>query len=112
MTTAMLFERLWSTLADVLGTPAAAVLLRRAIKRAVVSAPELGGLAIHREELGYGYTLPVAWEVDGPEPAASLRALVVELCPLLVELTGLVVVRRLARIPEIEAWMASDGDLS
>lgn len=112
MTTAMLFDRLWSTLADVLGTPAAAVLLRRALKRAVVAAPELGGLAIRREDLGYGYTLPVAWEADAPEPMASLRALVIELRPLLVELTGPVVVRRLARIPEIQVWIVSEEDPS
>src|ERR1043165_4027597 len=56
-----LFGLLWAALADVLGTAAAAVLLRRAGQRAVLRAPELVELSVTREAFEYRYTLPAAW---------------------------------------------------
>jgi hypothetical protein len=98
---AALFTLLWDALADVLGTAATATLLRRAARRAVPRCPELTDLAIARERLEYRYTLPSAWADGAGGTPLALRELVVELRPLLVELTGPVVVRRLERIPEL-----------
>jgi hypothetical protein len=94
-----LFELLWESLADVLGTAAAATLLRRAIKRAAshVSSGEL--VTVIRNGPDYEYRLPETWRQPGNEEALSaLRAVVAELRLLLIELTGPVVVRRLARM--------------
>jgi hypothetical protein len=96
---AELFELLWESLADVLGTAAAATLLRRAIKRAAshVSSGEL--VNVIRNGPDYEYRLPETWRQPGNEEALSaLRAVVAELRLLLIELTGPVVVRRLARM--------------
>jgi hypothetical protein len=102
LSSAALFTLLWDALADLLGVAAAAVLLRRAAHRAAPRNPELDGLAIVRENLEYRYTLPSAWN-DGTEGTHhALRQLVGELLPLLVELTGPLVVRHLARIPELQ----------
>ena len=96
---AELFELLWESLADVLGTAAAATLLRRAIKRATshISSAEL--VIVVRNAPDYEYRLPETWRQPGNEEALSaLRAVVAELRLLLIELTGPVVVRRLARM--------------
>jgi hypothetical protein len=95
-----LFAVLWHALADILGTAAAATLLRRASQRAVARSPELAALSIVRENLEYRYEVPPVWS----EPAGASRALCEltrELWPLLVDLTGSVVVDRLAEVPEL-----------
>jgi hypothetical protein len=93
-----LFELLWESLADVLGTAATATLLRRAIKRAAAHTSwEL--VIIARKGLDYEYRLPETWqEPDNEEALGALRILAAELRVLLVELTGPVVVRRLGRL--------------
>ena len=96
-----LFTILWNALADVLGTAAAATLLRRAAQRAVPHWPELAGLAITRERLEYRYSLPVSWRDPSADPPRALCGLARELCSLLVDLTGPVIVNRLAQIPEL-----------
>jgi hypothetical protein len=96
-----LFTILWSALADVLGTAAAATLLRRAAQRAAPHWPELAGLAITRERLEYRYSLPVSWRDPSVDPPRALCELGRELCALLVDLTGPVIVNRLAQIPEL-----------
>ena len=99
-TDSALFDLLWATLADILGTAAAAALLRRAAKQAAPAHPELAGLAIRREGLGYRYSIPGAWrERVGPSPA--LHALAAHLRAVLVELTGPVVLQRFDRVPEL-----------
>jgi hypothetical protein len=95
-----LFTVLWEALADVLGTAAAATLLRRSAKRAEPRWPELSGLAFTRERLEHRYAVPAAWK-DAATPPRALCALVQELWALLVDLTGPVVVDRLAQIPEL-----------
>ena len=96
---AELFELLWESLADVLGTAAAATLLRRALKRAAahISSAEL--VIVVRNGPDYEYRLPETWRQPGNEEALNaLRGVAVELRMLLIELTGPVVVRRLARL--------------
>ena len=96
---AELFELLWESLADVLGTAAAATLLRRAIKRATTHGSPAEPVAITRKGPDYEYRLPDTWRQPGNEEAMSaLRGVAVELRMLLIELTGPVVVRRLARL--------------
>lgn len=96
---AELFELLWESLADVLGTAATATLLRRAIKRAASRLSSAEPVIVVRHGLDYESRLPETWTQPGNEEAlAALRAVTVELRLLLIELTGPVVVRRLARL--------------
>lgn len=100
---AELFELLWRTVADVLGTAATATLIRRAARRAARRFPELSELSTTRDGREYRYTLPAGWATGGDAADAALRELVRELCALLVELTGPVVVQRLATEPALRA---------
>jgi hypothetical protein len=98
-----LFRMLWDALVDVLGTAATATIVGRAARRALPRSPELGELSIARVDREYGYVLPRSFDrADGPP--APLRDLFGELQPLLVELTGQVVLRRLERVPELREW--------
>jgi hypothetical protein len=96
---AELFDLLWESLADVLGTAAAATLLRRAIKRGASQLSSAAPVIVVRHGTEYEYRLPETWKQSGNEEALSVfRLLVAELRVLLIELTGPVVVRRLARL--------------
>lgn len=108
---AELFQRLWDEVADLVGTAATAALLRRALKRASARQPELAGLLLRREGLGYAWTFPADWHDPGRRDAVEqLQRLVRdELHPLFRELTGLVIARRLAQSPElVEAGLAGE----
>jgi hypothetical protein len=96
-----LFSLVWQALADILGTAAAATLLRRAAQRAASRSPELATLSIARDSLEYHYTVPTTWNAPAAAPEQALRELVAELCALLIDLTGPIVVNRLAQIPEL-----------
>ena len=96
-----LFIVLWEALADILGTAAAATLIRRAAQRAARRWPELAALSITRESLDYRYSVPPAWNDAAPDPPEPLCELARELWALLVDLTGSVVVNRLAQVPEL-----------
>jgi hypothetical protein len=98
---ANIFDILWRALADILGTAAAATLLRRAALRALPRWPELAALSIRRDSLEYCYTVPSAWNDPAPDAPQALRELARELWTILVELTGHVVVNRLAQIPDL-----------
>jgi hypothetical protein len=96
---AELFDLLWESLADVLGTAATATLLRRAIKQAASQASWSEPVTVARNGLDYQYRLPETWKQPGNEDAiGALRLVAAELRMLLVELTGPVVVRRLGRL--------------
>ena len=94
-----LFDLLWESLADILGTAATATLLRRAIKAAASKASGSEPVVVTRKGLEYEYRLPETWKQTGNEEAVgALRLVVVELRVLLVELTGSVIVARLGRL--------------
>jgi hypothetical protein len=100
---AELFDLLWESLADVLGTAATATLLRRAIKRAASHTSWSEPVIVVKNGLDYEYRLPETWKQPGNEEASgealgALRLVAAELRVLLVELTGPVVVRRLGRL--------------
>ena len=96
---AELFDLLWESLADVLGTAATATLLRRAIKRAASHTAWSEPPVVTRNGLEYEYRLPETWKQPGNDEAlARFRVVAAELRVLLVELTGPVVVRRLGRL--------------
>lgn len=99
--TAALFEEMWSTLTDLIGAAATANLIRRSLRRAVLRAPGLGQLAVTRDSFEYRYTLPPGWERSCEENLVALRELAGELKPLLVELTGPVVLHRLYGHPDL-----------
>jgi hypothetical protein len=103
---AELFELIWESLADVLGTAAGATLLRRAIKRAAArSAPWSEPISVVRNGLDYTYRLPETWRQPGNDEAVDvLRVVAAELRVLLVELTGPVVVARLGRLAPLRKW--------
>ena len=107
VTPAHVFARLWDALADILGTAATATLLRRALARAA-PLPGLDDLTIARDDLTYSYHLPTAWsDADSAASNAALRALAAQLRTLLSELTGDVVLDRVARVAAREGWDAS-----
>jgi hypothetical protein len=101
LTVSDLFTILWDALADLLGTAATAALLKRAARRAVERSPELAMLIIRREELAYGYSCPSGWSAKASGAPPALRDLVEELRPLLIEMTGQIVVQHLEHILEL-----------
>src|SRR5512142_2764622 len=82
-----LFDLIWESMADVLGTAATATLLRRALKRAALRHAELSGIVIKRNDFDYDYRVPDAWRQAGGDAAGALRELARDLQPLLVEMT-------------------------
>ena len=98
LTTGQLFELLWNALADMLGTAAAATLLRRAAHRASSRTERLRDVLISRDGVDFVYALPSRWSEPGDATLDDLRELVRDLRPILIELTGPVVVRRLGQI--------------
>lgn len=99
-TAAVLFGLLWENIADVLGAAATAALIRRSAKHVAERTPGREGVTITREGFTYRYVLPDSWSQHADEPVAGLRELVHELVPLLQELTGPVVVRRIESLAE------------
>jgi hypothetical protein len=98
----MLFGVLWETLNDIMGSAATATLVRRAVKHASSRSPGLEGLAITRERFEYRYALPESWKHESQVALSDLQGLTRELQPLLVELTGPIVLHRLRSLQELE----------
>ena len=98
-TASELFDLLWVTLTDVIGPTATAALLQRSIKRAAADQPELHDLVIGRDRFAYTYTVPKSWSQPDGNSTPALTRIVRELWPLLFDLTGPVVVRRLSDVP-------------
>jgi DNA-binding CsgD family transcriptional regulator len=88
-----IYDLLHETLSEVIGRTATEALLRRALRRAGSQDPELGALARKSAE----GSAPVQWWTDGRRGMRYLRAVMRELWPLLIEITGPVVVARLER---------------
>lgn len=101
-TAARLFGIVWETMADVIGTTATATLVRRSIKRASSRRAELNAVSVVRRGLHYAYTVPEDWGRKGSDPVGALRELVAELAPLLSQLAGPVLIRRLASVPDLQ----------
>ena len=97
------FGALWESLADLLGTAATATLLRRALRDAAAAGADVEGVTIVRDDLTHRYALPERWSTPGDaEAGAALGAIAAGLRPLLFELTGSVVLRRLERLEALE----------
>jgi hypothetical protein len=102
---AELFDLLWRSLADVLGTAAAAIILRRAIEQAAIRTPSSERVMVLRKGLDYEYRVPRTWEQPGNDAAVdALRVVAAALRVLLVELTGPVLVDRLGRLASFRKW--------
>ncbi len=99
------FAWLWTKLATVLGTPATAALMRRAISAVAAVNPDLRGIAISRERLTYSYHLPTELCTDPENQAPAYRALFREVLRLTGELTGGVMVRGLIQSDELSPWL-------
>jgi hypothetical protein len=94
-----LFDLIWNDLVEVLGTAAAAVLVRRASKHVAGCTPDLPTVVVNRKTITYEFEVPAVWRRPGdPRASASLQALAYALGVLLTELTGDVVIHRLERI--------------
>ena len=108
---AELFDLLWESLADVLGTAASATLLRRAIQQAASRSAWSEPVSVTKNGLDYEYRLPETWKQPGNEEAVdALRVVAAELRVLLVELTGPVVVSRLGRLAPFRKWGINFSD--
>jgi hypothetical protein len=102
---AELFDLLWGTLADVLGTAATATLLRRAIKQSAARTAWSEPAVVARDGLDFTYRLPEAWKQPGNDEAVDVfRIIAAELKRLLIELTGPVVVARLGHLAPLRKW--------
>lgn len=102
---AELFDLLWETLADVLGTAATATLLRRSITQAAARTAWSEPIVVARNGLDYTYRLPETWRQPGNDEAVdALRIVAAELRVLLVALTGPVVVARLGQLASLRKW--------
>jgi hypothetical protein len=102
---AELFDLLWGTLADVLGTAATATLLRRAIKQSAARTAWSEPAVVARDGLDYTYRLPEAWKQPGNDEAVDVfRIVAAQLKLLLIELTGPVVVARLGHLAPLRKW--------
>jgi hypothetical protein len=102
---AELFDLLWGTLADVLGTAATATLLRRAIKQAAARIAWSEPVVVARNGLDYTYRLPEAWKQPGNDEVVDVfRIVAAQLKLLLIELTGPVVVARLGHLAPLRKW--------
>src|SRR5438105_5757664 len=101
LSVAALFTILWDALADLLGTAAAATLVRRAAMRAASRNADLARLAIKRDGLAFRYSCPPAWNGPSSGVPPALRELVAELRPLLIEMTGQIVIQHLEQILEL-----------
>lgn len=88
-----IYDLLYETLSEVVGRTATEALLRRALQRASSQDPDLDALARKSGEEG----APVQWWSDGRRGMTYLRAVMRELWPLLIDITGPVVVARLER---------------
>jgi len=98
-----LFDLIWNDLVEVLGTAAAAVLVRRAAKHMAGCTPDLPTILVNRKTVTYEYEVPAVWRRPGdPRALMSLQALALQLGVLLAELTGHVVIRRLERIEALQ----------
>jgi hypothetical protein len=92
---AALFGVLWEELTDVMGSAATAALVRRAAKQAATRAADVDGLTVSKADFEYRYTVPPSWVAHTEGNMRALREVVSQLQPLLVELTGSVVLSRL-----------------
>jgi DNA-binding CsgD family transcriptional regulator len=88
-----IYGLLHETLSEVIGRTATEALLRRALRRAGAQDPELGALVRDRGEGG----APVEWWTDDRRGMRYFGTIMRELWPLLIEITGPVVVARLER---------------
>lgn len=98
-TAADLFGLLWRMLSDMLGSATTATLLRRSRNAVAQRAPELADLQIDREGLEYRYRLPASWLAADAQAVNTMRDIVSELRPLLMELTGAVILNQLDANP-------------
>src|SRR6266481_3785516 len=100
-----IFDVLWGTLVELLGSPATATLLRRSARRRLGDFPELVELAITRQGFEYTYAVPADWKHANERSNAALQALVQDLCCLLLELTGPVVLHRLKTSSQLAKYV-------
>jgi hypothetical protein len=109
VSTGSAFVAIWESLSEVMGTPTAAILLERARSRAARRDNGLNAVAIKREGFDYRYEMPEAWLTTVDK--ALMGTLIAELVPLLTELTGQLVVNRLAKL-EILRKFATEQEVA
>jgi hypothetical protein len=95
-TAAAILEAVWESIAEILGTAATATLIRRAAERGASRTPNLRNIEISRNNLVRYYRVPDSWrDPREPNAAEEVETLLSELRPILIKLTGQVVVRRI-----------------
>jgi hypothetical protein len=96
-----LFAIVWETMSDLIGSAATAALVRRSAKRVTERNQQRECVSVTRVGIEFKYSVPAGWRAGDAEALSALRELAVELSPLLVELTGPVVIRRLVASTEL-----------
>ena len=72
---ARIFELVWDTLVDVLGTSATATLFRHAIRNVRakgLSGVDMTGFDVIRDRLEYRFVLPPSWESENEQGVVGL----------------------------------------
>ncbi len=96
-----LFGIIWTTLTSFLGSATTATLLRRTQKAVQRRGVALDDLVIRREGLDYQYEVPACWREGGEASGrVTFDNFIDELRPILAQLTGPVLLRRLDASPE------------
>jgi len=109
-TTAQVFARLRECLTDVIGSAATAAFLRRAVRKAAESHPELRMIEITKNHLDYQYVVPEKWTA-GRDSLPVLIDVSRQLEALLSDLTGQVMIRHLRTVPLLlDAGLFRDGE--
>jgi len=103
MTSEQLFAKVWEAMEDMLGPGATATVLRRAVQLAEKGTPGVRGPMILREGLTYSFQAPAAWKEDDCRTCRDLHLILEQLGPLLKELTGRIVLRRLEQLDALQA---------
>ena len=107
---AELFERLYSGVADIIGSPATATLMRRALRNAAAGNHALNDVVLLPKTLGFQYSPPDRWDKVGDEQGLrDVRALYRALRALLVEMTGPVVIHRLSADRRLQGLTGPTG---
>ncbi|MDP2343816.1 MAG: hypothetical protein Q8O67_22850 [Deltaproteobacteria bacterium] len=104
------FDAIWRTLVDILGAPTATTVVRRSARNASEERPTLGQLSIRRAALDYETEVPRAWREASGDGLRDVEALSRELCIVLQQLTGVLVLRALNDHPSLRTlgWFLSE----
>lgn len=102
---------LWTAVAEVIGSAATAVLIRRAIKRAARQYPSLDDLTVELQEFLYQLRIPEHWDAPpDAETAEAIRALIAAFTEIARQLSGEILIRHISRLAVLEPYRGKDKE--